>query len=76
MTPAARHAATHLTRRPAASPLQGTTMRPEEVQAVADKLTRAIVDDDEDAGTTAAIQLVAGIAVNIARIADALTKPG
>lgn len=74
MTPAARHAANNLSRHPKAHSLKGTTMRPDQAQAAADQLAHAIATDDQETGEKAAMQLLGGIAVNIARIAEHLTK--
>ena len=72
MTPA-QHQAT----RNARAANQGTAaMTESEVRNQAAILNAAIAADDEGAGTAALIALATGMAINLSRIADALTRPG
>ena len=68
MTPAQRLAARNAQRKERVN-----TMSTDEARALGEQLSAAIVEDDEERGSKIAVQLLAGIAVNLARIADHLT---
>lgn len=50
-------------------------MTPDQVTALGDQLKRAIAADDEAAGATAAVELLSGVANNLAVLAHPTGKP-
>ena len=50
-------------------------MTPAQVTHASDNLVNALAREDEEAGLTAALALVTGLALNVARIAEALCRP-
>jgi hypothetical protein len=51
-------------------------MTEDQARALGEQLADAIRSDNEDAGIAAVTGLITGIAINLARIAAALTRPG
>lgn len=47
-------------------------MTPAQVNRTSDNLVNALAREDEEAGLTAALALVTGLALNVARIAEAI----
>lgn len=73
MTPAQRQAARHGFRA-FPTPITGIApMSPDQVRASMEQLQQALATDNKEAGQAATLDLIAGFAVNIARIAEALT---